>query len=282
MKKIFFLILITLNLYGYEAFVSAKELKNVLDDRSLVVIDISDSYEKSHIVGAQSLNVKKLTDQQNKLIEQEELQDIFRELGISSSSNVVIYGRGTKDDLKDSAFLAYIFISNGFENVSILDGGYMAWVFEYDFFTTIDVPKVEDGTLTLESKNLSVGFEELLEREDTLIIDARYPQKYYGISKNEDDKYVGHIPGAKNSYFYYKFLKDQTLRSSDELDLFYKDGLKLNEYKKIVIYADDPKEAAVEWYVIYKHLGYKNAKIYYNSFKEYVDWELKTERFKWE
>ncbi len=264
------------------AFVSAKELMNVLDERALVVIDISGEYKKSHIVGAQSLDVSILLDERNRLIPQEELQEIFRELGLSSSSNLVIYGRSSMQDLKDAAFLAYVLISNDFENVSILDGGYMAWVFEYDFFTTIDENELEEGTLTLNKVNHSVDFNDLNRSKNKLIIDARYPQKYYGISEDEGDKYIGHMPGAKNSYYAYKFLKDYTLRPKKDLDMIYKDGLGIDQVEEIIIYGDDQKEAALEWYIVYKYLGYKNAKIYYNSFKEYVDWGFKTERFKWE
>jgi len=284
MNKLFFLILISVNIYGYEAFMSAKDLKTVLYDKALVIIDVSRSYKKSHIIGAQSLNVDTLTNKEhnNQLIDKNDLEDIFRDLGINSSSNVVIYGRNTQKDLKNSAFLAYVLISNGFENVSILDGGYMSWVFKYDLFTTIKKQDTDEGTITLKNKNLSVGYGSVKNDKNRLIIDTRYPQNYYGIAQKKANKYLGHIPKAKNSYYDYKFLRDKRIRSKKELNEFYLDGLNISDAKEIVIYGDDPKEAAVEWYIIYKHLGYKNAKIYYNSFKEYVELGLKTERFKWE
>ncbi|WP_373071566.1 sulfurtransferase [Sulfurimonas sp.] len=284
MKKIFFLILTALNIYAYDPFISAQTLKGILDDKELVLIDVSDSYEKSHIIGAQSLDVDVLLKDElyTPLIDNEDMQDLFRDMGINNSSTIVIYGRSNNTDIENAAFLAYVLISKGFENVTILDGGYMAWVFEYDLFTTTKEPEIEDGFISLYDNNLSVDFSYIKENQDTFFIDARYPQLYYGISEDEDDKYIGHILGAKNSYYAYKFSRDKTLRSQNELDEFYKDGLGIDRAKNIVIYANNPKEAAVEWYIIHQHLGNKNAKIYYNSFKEYVDWDMETERFKWE
>lgn len=284
MKKIFFLILITINIYANDPFITAKTLKSILDDQNLVLIDVSDSYKKSHIIGAQSLDVGLLQKDElySPLIDNEDMQELFRWMGINNDSNIVIYGRSNNKDLENAAFLAYVLISKGFENVSILDGGYMTWVFEYDVYTTINEPEVDIGLGSLEDQNLSVDFSYIKESKDIFFIDARFPQKYYGISNKEDDIYIGHIPGAKNSYYAYKFLRDKTLRPQNELDEFYKEGLDIDKASEIVVYANNPKEAAVEWYIIYKYLGYKNTKIYYNSFVEYVDWELKTERFKWE
>jgi thiosulfate/3-mercaptopyruvate sulfurtransferase len=284
MKKIFFLILITLNIYANDPFITAKDLKTILDDQNLVLIDVSDSYKKSHIIGAQSLDVNTLQKDElySPLIENEDMQELFRKMGINNESNIVIYGRSNNKDIQNASFLAYVLISKGFENVTILDGGYMAWVFEYDFYTTIEEPEIEEGFISLENKSLSIDFSYIKENTDTFFVDARYPQLYYGISNKEEDEYTGHIPGAKNSYYAYKFSKDKTLRPQNELDEFYKEGLDLDKAKEIVIYANNPKEAAVEWYIIYKRLGYTNAKLYYNSFVEYVDWGLKTERFRWE
>lgn len=284
MKKIFFLILITINIYANDPFITAKTLKSILDDQNLVLIDVSDSYKKSHIIGAQSLDVGLLQKDElySPLIDNEDMQELFRGMGINNDSNIVIYGRSNNKDLENAAFLAYVLLSKGFENVTILDGGYMAWVFEYDLFTTIEEPEIEDGFITLEDKILSVDFSYIKDNTDIFFVDARYPQFYYGISDEEEDKYIGHIPGAKNSYYAYKFSRDKTLRPQNELDEFYKEGLDIDKASEIVVYANNPKEAAVEWYIIYKYLGYKNTKIYYNSFVEYVDWELKTERFKWE
>jgi len=277
MKRIFFLLITVVNIYAYDAFVNSKELKNALDDKDLVIIDVSESYKKSHIKGSLSFNVDSLGT-----FDKQDIQDKFRDIGIKNDSHVVIYGRNTKGDIKNSAYLAYVLISFGFEDVSILDGGYMAWVFEYDSLTTPREPDAQEGDVLLQDTNISVGIDYIKRTKDAKLIDARSPPLYYGVSDKKEEKYIGHIAGAKNSYYAYKFLKDNTLRSQNELVEIYKDGLELDETSKIIVYGDSVKDAAVEWYIIYKHMGYKNAKLYHNSFKEYVDLGLKTERFKWE
>ena len=302
MKKLFFIIFAFVNLYSHDAYITPSALKNSLDDQSLVVVDISDSYKKSHIVGAVSFNVSSLIDggYYKPLVDKEEIENLFSEIGIENNSSVVIYGRNSLKDIKNSAFLAFVLISHGFEKVSILDGGYMGWVFNYDtltergdvqkdFFTSIYelyltlYKSKDDSSLVLDNNKLSVDLDYVRENNNTItLVDARYPQKYYGVSNNKDEIYIGHIPGAKNSHYPYKFLRDKTIRTQDELVEMYIDGLELDADKDIVVYGENPFEAAVEWYIIYKQMGFKNAKLYYNSFTEYVDWGYETERFKWE
>jgi thiosulfate/3-mercaptopyruvate sulfurtransferase len=301
MKSLFLILLLTIESFALDAFISAKDLKHILDDEKLVIIDVSKHYNRSHILGAHKIDVSKLTKKDviyNPLVDTEDFNEIFENLELTDESKIVIYGRNSPADIQNSAFLAFVLISYGFENVSILDGGYMAWVFEYDYFTTSKKTELDLFTTLYnlyssfgdesEDQNihkrecLSVDINYIVENNNTVLIDTRYPQKYYGISSKDDDIYAGHIPGAKNSHYAYKFLKDKTLRDKIELSMIYESGLGLDESSDIVVYADNVKEAAVEWYILYKHMGYKNAKLYYNSFVEYVDWGYETKRFAWE
>lgn len=276
MKRIFFLLLIITNIYALDAFINDKSLKNLLNDKHLVIIDVSKEYDKSHIIGSVSFDVDSIDPYK------EGLEITFSDLGITNDSNVIIYGRNTDDDIKNSAFLAFVLISKGFENVSILDGGYMSWVFEYDILTTPKPTNINTGSITLKDRDLIADVNDIKNNKNIKLIDARDPQTYYGVTEEKDKRYIGHIGGAKNSYYAYKFLKDNTLRPQSDLKKIYVDGLGLDTKDNIVVYADTPKEAAVEWYIVYKKMGYKNAKLYYNSFKEYVDLGLNTVRFKWE
>jgi len=283
MKKLLFIFLAFVNIYASEAFIKPSTLKDSLDNKDLVVVDVSESYKKSHIIGAVSLNVRTLLQEapSTTLASKEELEDIFRSLGISTGSKVVIYGRNTQKDIKNSAFLAFVLIAHGFENVSILDGGYMGWVFDYDWFTTREEIEPQEGDLKLIDTNTSINLHDL-HKNGSILVDTRDPQAYYGIEKNSDDRTIGHIPKAKNSYFAYKFLKDKTLRSLEDLEKIYADGLKLKKKDEIIVYGNNCFDASVEWYIIYHKLGYKNAKLYYNGFSEYIDSKEETERFKWE
>lgn len=67
MKNIFFILLITLNAYAYDAFISAKKLHEIVGEKDLLVIDISDSYKTSHIVDAYGLDVDTLVKTENTL-----------------------------------------------------------------------------------------------------------------------------------------------------------------------------------------------------------------------
>ncbi|QFR50087.1 thiosulfate sulfurtransferase [Sulfurimonas lithotrophica] len=284
MKKILFTLLTIINIYAYDAFITTDSLKDALNEQNLVIIDVSDSYKKSHIIGAISFdtNLLRKSDTNSSLASMEELQEIFRDIGINNDSNVVIYGRNSNNDIKKSAFLAFVLISHGFENVSILDGGYMAWVFEHDMLTSREERDIQEGNLVLTSTNISVDIKYIQSNKKSKLIDARYPEKYYGISNNENDIYAGHIPGAKNSYCFYKFLRDKRIRTQEELEKIYVYGLELGKLDDIIVYGENELDAAIEWYIIYKKMGYTGAKLYYNSFKEYAGLGLETQRFKWE
>ncbi len=79
------------------------------------------------------------------------------------------------------------------------------------------------------------------------------------------------------------FLRDSTLRDDKELNeiFLYGHGLKSND--EIIVYADDAVTASMEFYILYKHMGFKNTKLYEASLLEWGNTlDLPMTRFKWE
>ena len=93
----------------------------------------------------------------------------------------------------------------------------------------------------------------------------------------------GHIKGAMSSFWKDKFLKDETLRSDDELKEIFLTGYGLNSEDEVILYCTGGLEASMNWYLVYSYLGFKNAKIYDASMREWgnID-DTPMERFKWE
>ncbi len=206
------------------------------------------------------------------------------DLGIDNDSKVVIYGRNTDADIKNSSYLAYILISNGFQNVSLLDGGYMSWVFEYDLLVNkVDSEADDEGNIKLIPQNISVDAKYIKDNIPNLtLIDAREAPYYFGTKMVKNINMQGHIQNAKSSSYKDKFLKDGTIRPDDELEDIYLNGLELNKDDEIVVYGESVYDAVVEWYIIYQKMGFKNAKLYEKSLLEYDALKYKSIRFKWE
>ncbi len=291
MKYLLILTISFLNLLAFDAFITPSELRNSLNDKNLIIIDVADYsiYKTSHIKGAIHADISKFIDKQSKyslMNSPQIIQSELRKLGINRDSKVVLYSHNTQEDILNSSYAAFILIYSGFENISILDGGYMAWVFEYELLTSSLIPdSKEEGNLVVKP-NLNI----LASREHihnnlatTTMLDTRSPQIYYGIERSDKVTSIGHISFAKSSFYADKFLKDGTIREQDELDeiFIYGHGLRIND--EVIVYSDTAIRASMEFYILYKHMGFKNTKLYEASLLEWGNiLNLPMTRFKWE
>jgi len=279
MKKILLSTLLFLNLNAFSAFVSPNDLAKSLDHPNLIILDVTkkEIYKQSHIEGAIYVDITTFN--------KKNLQDSLRDFGINSNSDIVIYSRNTQKSILASSYFAFTLIKNGLEHVSLLDGGYMAWVFEY-MLQTSSKPfyAPQRGNIILEKSPIVVDKQFMQKSLFQLdILDARDSNEYYGITKSKGIKALGHIPSAKSSDYKNKFLKDNKLRDNNEIDKIYIMGYGLAKNKTIVVYANTILEASMEWFILYKHLNFKNTKIYEGAYLEWGnDSNLRTTQFKWE
>jgi len=273
MIKVIFLIFSFISLYSSEAFISSEYLKNSLDDKNLVLIDVSDKYKQGHIKGAIGFNVKYLINKEksyNALKSQKRVKEIFGNIGISNDSSVIIYGRNSFEDLKRASFLAFVLNLSGLDDVKILDGGYMSWVFSYDDLIVKESTVLNSVDFTLKTRNIIADakiFKAANKRN--LIIDARDTGWYEN----------AHIVGAKSSPFSEKFLFDYTIKPIEKLQAFYFNKLDIG-VGGIIVYSDDIFTSSVEWFIISRVMGFRSTKIYYNSFSEYKDLDLEISSYK--
>ena len=290
MKYILILLLTSFNLFGYDAFISVDTLKENLDNQNLIILDVDDkaSYETSHILGAIHVEINDFIYKKTKtekITLAKRLQESFIDLGINRDSDIVIYSRSSEKNRLNSSYLAFMLIKGGFNSVSILDGGYMAWVFKYNRLVSSDKQRdVEDGNYEIIIDSSLLVNTEFLEQNlyEIQIVDSRSPAYYFGTNKLLNIKSFGHIPNAKSSYYMDKFLSDFTLRDDGEIEDIFILGLDLDRDKELIIYGDDMFMASMNWFILYKKLGYINAKIYENGFSEWGNLELPTVLFKWE
>ena len=304
LKSFIFISLTLTTIFASEAFISPLELKNSLDEKNLIILDIAKNsiYKDGHIEGsintnvsdfiAKNINIKAEDAQKTNLVNKIDLTSKYtiekelRTLGINNNSKVVIYHHNTKDAMNKSAYLAFVLIYSGLENVSILDGGYMSWVFQNQILVSTKKSKdIIYGDIDVKTRpKLFVDTKYLKDDKSNLkLLDARSYKNYLGILKSNSINKAGHIPKATNSFYKDKFFTDEMLRSKEDLDAIYVDGHELKKSDEVVVYADNILNASMEWFILYKEMGFKNAKIYKGSLFEWVnDKQYKLIKFKWE
>lgn len=289
MKYILLAIITFINLVAFDAFITPSELKNSLNNKKLVILDVDtkEIYKAGHIKNAIHVDISLFRDIKEplRMAPREKVESELRSLGINSDSFVVIYSRNSEKSILNSSFLALALIQGGFESLTILNGGYMAWVFENEFLVSSEPNYAKnDGDITLSSRNILVDLEYIKNNiSKVTLLDARSPMEYFGVEKSKNINAIGHIPHAKSSYYKDNFLKDSTLREREELEQIYIEGHELQEDDEIVVYGDTIFPASMEWYILYKHLNFKKTKIYEKSFMEWGNLEdSSVRRFKWE
>jgi thiosulfate/3-mercaptopyruvate sulfurtransferase len=288
MKHILFYLLLAINTYAFDAFISATQLKANLDNPKIVILDVNSlkSYEKSHIVGALHVDIDKFKSSNKSittLLSSIWTQRRLEKFGIKKDSDVIIYARNQEQ--LNASYFAMVLIISGFNNVSILDGGYMNWTFKYNRLVSTQTSKSKND----DSYEIKINDKILVDTnfiQDHLysiyLIDSRDTPYYFGTKKLLTSKTFGHLPSAKSSFYKDKFLDDLTLRQDSDLEDIFLLGLKLDNREDIVVYGESVFDASMNWYILYKKLGFTNAKVYEGSFKEWDEKGLQTNSFEWE
>lgn len=272
LKTTLLLFLSTLTLYAIEGFVQPKDLYNLLDDPELVILDLSskENFKRSHISNALHLDPEYLIMREGGDIvaaPKEKLQEIFRTFALKPSSTIVLYTRNTQEDFRNASLAAFVLVCYGFENVAILDGGYLAWAFENELLITSEkspLPEKHDGAY---EQKFSFVEHRLTNESKTVLLDVRSPEIYFGIAPSKNCDQTGHIPHAVNIPLAYNLRKDRTLLEKETLLAIYQEGLGLSQEDALTIYGEDLLDAAWSWFLLYKHLGFTNTKVYAKGVK---------------
>lgn len=194
--------------------------------------------------------------------------ETMAQAGIGDNTHVVVYDDA---DGGQSARLWWLLRYYGHANVSLLDGGLTQWVAEGRPLTST-VPSLPRAEFHPEpNPNMVVTKAEMIAATNnprTLILDARAPERYQGITEPIDAR-AGHIPGARNAPL------SGNLRASD--DVHFNDSTSLqarydsfgaNGADEIIAYCGSGVNAAADIFAL--HLaGYENTRLYAGSFSEW-------------
>ena len=276
MKITFLLILSSLYLFASDAFITATELKAKLNNNNIVIIDVTDeaTYNKGHIPHAVRVDAENLRYKVKKyklLKSPEKIQKIARSLGMNKNSDIVIYGHDKMKEMIKSSYVAVALIANGAKKISILDGGYAEWIFEFSELTSTKRVKPKKGNFVSKfNPNILVDLNYVKKNMNKIpIVESRPSRYYFGDAQSRGVKRLGHIPNAMTSFWGDKFKTDKTIIDKKELSSIFLNRHHLNPEKEVIIYCTGGLEASMNWYIAYQVLGFKNAKLYDAAMREW-------------
>jgi thiosulfate/3-mercaptopyruvate sulfurtransferase len=257
--------------------VSGEWLEKNLTAPKLTMVDIRklEEYKDGHIPG--SLNsfygvwAVKRGSNQNELPADDDLADTVRSLGISKDSWVVVIGKtDTPSDLVGITRVAWTLAYAGIENVSFLDGGYNKWVNEKKAIAK-DVSKASPSTYQPAWNKKILATKDYVTKvlKQSLVVDTRLPDAFFGISKLDFVARPGHVPGAVCLPSVWIFLKDGTARTKDDLEAMAAGVLGKDRNREIIVYCDTGKFCSGWWFILSEVLGYKNVKNYDGAMEEW-------------
>ena len=222
------------------AIVSSKWLSDNFDNPDLVVLDASQSNDKSksnrvQITGARPFDIKdtfsdKSSSFPNTFPSKKQFEESCQELGISSSSKIIVF-----DSLGvySSPRVWWMFKAMGHIDIAVLDGGLPEW-FAKGFETEpILERKYSPGNFkaTFQSEMIrSIDFvKENLDTNESLIIDARSADRFNSlVPEPRADLRSGNIPNSINIPFQ-NTLENGKFKSVEKLTRLFKENKSENK-----------------------------------------------------
>lgn len=296
MKKIIVTIFITFLSMNIQAMSVPSSLVSVkwLNDnlKNVVILDIRKSekdFFKGHIPGAVFVNKSKIRvdkeingkEIEGFLPDKAYFQKLLRSYGVNKDSAVVIYTKQHKYlNAKYPARLFWQFKAYGFNNVALLNGGYLKWL--------KTIKNVEKGTGKLIVKgNVNLGnldkntisdlseLKKAINNRDYLIADFRQIAYYLGSKTASYIPYSGHIPTAVTIPEDLFFNSDSTFISKNKIENIMK-AFNIDTKKKIILYCNTGNHSALGWFILKELLNVKNVKNFDGSLIEWTAYKLPT------
>ncbi len=268
---------------SHPLLINAAKLNDILEsDSPTVIIDTrsSEAYEQGHIPGA--VNIHSIftflaTSTPEGLEElKESFATAFGDAGISGAETVVFY-----EDAMDTGFgqscRGYFLLSYlGYESVSILHGGYQAWLAE-GFPTSLETPSPTPKTFPIKEtgNRLMINKEDVLEAlgTDTVMLDVRDVDEWIADSSSPYGKEFcprkGRLPGAV-WIEWYRMMKPGTVPLFKTPDEILAECKTAGITKDSTVYLYCFKGArASNTLVALKAAGVENVKLYFGSWNEW-------------
>jgi len=266
------------------ALVSVQWLKNNQQSDNLVILDIrsprksKDFYAEGHIEGAVSApyNIgwrERVDGVIGMLPPLAKISSHIGSLGINNQSHVVIVPFGNSStDFAAATRIYWTFKVLGHDAVSVLEGGYAAWLSKGQGLSNVPVVSVRQ-TFTVNYRAILVASENDVKSalaHDVELVDARPSAQFEGKAKSPVVSRAGTLPGAKNlrqSTLYSprqtRFLsREDVLKSAAEIELSSKDNT--------IAFCNTGHWASIAWFALSEIAGQENVSLYDGSMTEWT------------
>lgn len=267
-------------------------LERHLDAENLVVIDIRDPgvdqngqpkdpspYAQGHIPGAVTAPYAsygwRTTDEgvPGMLPAVSTLEEKIGALGIDEDTHVVIVPAGeNSSDFGSATRVYWTFKVLGHDEVSILEGGYNAWV-KADKPLTKAATRLSSTTFTAEFRPELIATTEDVRQAlngEVALIDARPTQQYLGQSKSPVAKVAGTIPGSANiaNGLFYDGERAKFAESAEIDALLEQVGIEKNQPQ--IAFCNTGHWASVAWFGLSEVAGVENVSMYDGSLAQWT------------
>lgn len=265
-----------------KSLITPVEVKN--SNCNFIFIDTREpaDYNAGHIPGA--VNVREIfthisLSNKNELKSlAEKFSSIFGNVGLSGEEHAVIYEDAMHSGNGQSSRGYFLLKYLGYDKVSVLDGGFRAWIDSKLPVSQEIRPSVPKKFPANVNHSIMLTKDQMLEKindKKTIFLDVRDPDEWYGKysspSGKDLDLQPGKIPGAV--WMEWRLLIDTTknipvFRTNDEIkEICNKFGIDIAS--DIYIYCFKGSRAA-STYLALKKAGFNNVKNYFASWNEWA------------
>jgi len=272
--------------------ISANWLRKNIGAPKLAMIDIrsSEEYNAGHIPGAINTPFPSWAVTRNDLLlELPEVGELFKAIGfagIESNSNVVVINKtDTPFNLADATRVACTLLYGGVKNVAVLNGGQNKWVREKKPVSKESVQPTPVAYRAKPNKAMFVSKDYVKKRggQSTVVVDARAPTDFFGVTQDLFVERAGHIPGATCLPAPWIWTEKGTYRNIRELRGMALGIVGRDKSREIIVYCGVGGYSSAWWFVLTELLGYTDVKIYDGSAQEWTrDPEARVVRYRWD
>ncbi|WP_438959492.1 sulfurtransferase [Nereida sp.] len=266
--------------------VEANDLANALDAKQPVLLDIrNDGYADSHVDGALWAPYKLFRgtkDNPGGLMDLAVLEEHLEKLGLEQDEPIVIISEGNTDtDFGAAARVYWTLKSTGFTDLSILNGGRIAWRnANLPLNNTLETAVPSQLNLEFDTTWLAdtQHVSSVVKGENSgLLVDARLPEFFAGDKAHGAAKRPGTLPGAINQS-YTTFFENGAAAISTPTDISaLKASLGIKGDEEVISFCNTGHWAATHWFALSELADVENAKLYAGSMVEYSNADLPME-----
>lgn len=243
------------------------------------ILDIrgdKEAFARAHIPGSVQLGYGAFRgpkDNPGQLFELSELAKALGKIGLETEKGVVVVHEGeTSTDFGAAARVYWSLKSVGFENLSILNGGFKA-------YTAANLP-LEQGPVNVQPTQLRLAFNDSwysstekiqasVESGNARLLDSRLPDFFNGKAWHNAAKRPGALPGAEN-FAFTAFFDDALLKPKSQVKaIVSKNNL---DQPQTVAYCNTGHWAATNWFVLSEIAEVPEVTLYAESI---VEWSNK-------